>query len=71
MKKRSHAARFIEQQLSNSELGNTQRDKPYTYHYGTQELRDLLDYIYNGKPQLPADFLQSDRNNFKGVGGRR
>lgn len=50
-KTRSDVANFIKQQLDHTGYETiTGRPKPNTHHYGVQELRELLDYIYGSQP---------------------
>lgn len=55
MKPREDVARFIEDQLKNG----TKRYKD-AYGYGLQELRDLLDYLYESTPKNPKEELYRD-----------
>ena len=56
MKTRREAARFIEKQLNNDtdDLPSLM-DKYGRHHYGAQELRQLLDFIYDGPPALESE----------------
>lgn len=49
MKPREEVARFIEKQMHDSTY-ECSRPKPQTHHYGLQELRELMDFIYGGEP---------------------
>ena len=49
MKPREEVARFIEKQMHDSTY-ECSRPKPHTHHYGLQELRELMDFIYGGEP---------------------
>ena len=49
MRPREEVARFIEKQLHDSSY-ECSRPKPNTHHYGMQELRELMDFIYGGEP---------------------
>lgn len=56
MKTRQEAAAFIQRQLDETDLITILgRPKPTAYHYGKQELRDLLDFIYEGPPTRPSE----------------
>lgn len=55
MRSREEAVSFARQQLV-AEI-ETGRSKPNTHHYGLQELRDLMDFIYGGPPEAPAQEL--------------
>jgi hypothetical protein len=48
MKPREDVARYIEKQMQGSYTCS--RPKPHTYHYGLQELRELMDFIYGAEP---------------------
>ena len=56
MKTREEVARFVERQLDDDEphqpKGSAQMVKFGTerHHYGAQELRALMDFIYGGEP---------------------
>lgn len=54
MKTRSEAARFIENQFEEMEWPHNEtasgRQKAGSWHYGVQELRDLMDFIYESEP---------------------
>lgn len=49
MKTREEVARHIENWLKHGDV-STEREKAGKYHIGWQELRDLLDFIYEGPP---------------------
>ena len=49
MKPREEVARFIEKQMHDAYY-KCSRSKPNTHHYGLQELRELMDFIYGGTP---------------------
>jgi hypothetical protein len=51
---REKVVKFIVDQLANK------KDKPVggTHHYGKQELRDLLDFIYGGEPLWEGEELK-------------
>ena len=56
IRSRVAVARFVERQLGYNifkrfEKSHTSREKSGKHHYGKQELRDLLDYIYKEEPQ--------------------
>jgi hypothetical protein len=48
MKPREEVARFIEKQMEGRYVCS--RDKGFAHHYGLQELRELMDFIYGGEP---------------------
>jgi hypothetical protein len=48
MKTREAAARFIERQLHWTHKCSI--SKPSNWHYGLQELRELMDFIYESPP---------------------
>lgn len=49
VKTREEAARFIETQLAPDWV--TSLEKGEQFHYGKQELRELMDFIYGGPPE--------------------
>jgi hypothetical protein len=55
MKTRRQVAEFIEFQFSDEYL--TPLEKGNQHHYGKQELRALLDYIFDGPPETRNDEL--------------
>ena len=57
MKGRAEVARFMEHQFSRKEWP---LDKGSFTHYGRQELRELLDYIYDGKPSCEEEKVHND-----------
>ena len=58
MKTRSEVVQFIQNQMLESETQCT-RDKS-GWHYGRQELRELLDFIYEGEPLNESEQLIND-----------
>ncbi|MFT6550491.1 MAG: hypothetical protein ACJA1I_000519 [Zhongshania marina] len=58
MKSRSEAARFIEAQLTAGEP--CKLEKADKAHYGVQNLRELMDFIYGGEPKRPKDMIVYD-----------
>lgn len=48
MKQREDVARFIEAQMGGDHV--CKRDKAGCQHYGWQDLRELLDFIYGSEP---------------------
>lgn len=58
MKDRSEAVKFIQSQMLESET-QCSRDKS-GWHYGRQELRELLDFIYEGEPMNESEQLIND-----------
>lgn len=56
MKDREFAARFIELQMTSSVC---KREKGGKHHYGLQDLRDLLDFIYEGPPDTDVEALRA------------
>lgn len=51
MKSREETARFVETQFEPYGGGyECPLNKPYTWHYGKQDVRALLDFIYGGEP---------------------
>ena len=57
MKQREEVARFVERQLSED---TCKREKGHKHHYGMQELRELLDFIYEGRPANEGQMVMSD-----------
>lgn len=57
MKPREEVVKFIECQLYGDYLLPKELPKPHTHHYGCQELRALLDYLYDGPPQSARERL--------------
>ena len=49
MKTLEEAARFIEAQLKHDWVSKL--EKGHQFHYGKQELRELMDFIYEGPPE--------------------
>lgn len=49
MKTREESARFIEAQLKYDWVPKL--EKGIQFHYGKQELRELMDFIYGGPPE--------------------
>ena len=52
---RSETVKFIADQLSGKHKCSL--PKPYTHHYGVQELRELMDFIYRELPQSEDEKL--------------
>ena len=52
MKTREEVARFVERQFEYSY--ECALPKPNTHHYGRQEARELLDFIYGGEPRYKS-----------------
>ena len=61
MKQREEAARFVERQLFGD--ADTKRDKNRRHHYGVQELRDLMDFIYGGEPEADGHKIRTQSYN--------
>lgn len=59
MKPREEVVKFIERQLQPDYELPAGLPKPHTHHYGCQELRALLDYLYDGPPRSAAERLYS------------
>jgi hypothetical protein len=53
MRTREAVARFMECQLE----GRCKREKGRQHHYGMQELRELLDFIYEAEPATEAEMV--------------
>lgn len=60
MKTREEVARFIEQQMKSPCSDEIDRKKHGKHHYGWQELRQLMDFIYGGDPATEAERMTSD-----------
>jgi hypothetical protein len=56
MKTREEAANFIHEQLNYRY--KCPRNKGRNFHYGIQELRVLMDYIYEGAPQSKEEEIK-------------
>jgi len=50
---RRRAANFIHKQFEVEYF--TKREKGGCFHYGRQELRDLMDFIYEGEPENKSE----------------
>ncbi len=62
-KSRYEVARFIEKQLhANHSLS---RVKQRAWHYGIQELRELMDYLFDGPPEYESDGIRKLAYNIK------
>lgn len=62
-KTREEVVQFIKAQfagLKHLEYSHTEREKNSRHHYGVQELRDLLDYLYGHTPTMDAEKLTSE-----------
>lgn len=64
MKTREEAARYIETQFS---VGPISREKNGAVHYGYQEVRELMDFIYGGEP---CGSEEIKRNTDYAIGGK-
>ena len=51
MKTREEMARFVEHQFDMFGKYECQLPKGGCHHYGKQEVRELMDFIYGGEPQ--------------------
>ena len=60
MKHRAIVARFIEAQMGEVQTTREKRDRS---HYGFQELRDLLDFIYGSPPENQQQKIVNDAPN--------
>lgn len=59
MKTREEAARFVEAQFDWTSDYECKLEKGGCHHYGKQEVRELMDFIYGGEPA-------SDEQNVNG-----
>lgn len=50
MKTREEVARFVERQFGLFGPYSCKFEKGYQWHYGKQEARELMDFIYGGEP---------------------
>lgn len=67
MRSRAEAVALIERQLE----GEHSRDKPNTHHYGVQELRELMDFIYEGEPKTAGEVIVGDGQKRPGRRNKR
>ena len=51
MKSREEAARFVERQFDGYGGYECKLNKGGCHHYGKQEVRELMDFIYGGEPE--------------------
>ena len=58
MKNREETARFVENQFDNFGTYKCPRDKQYAYHYGRQDVKVLLDFLYEGKPNTEDEKIK-------------
>lgn len=65
MKTREEVARFIEIQFGVSGSYQCKLDKHQKHHYGLQEARELMDFIYNGKPETNSQCVQGYEGNLR------
>lgn len=59
MKTREEAVTFIHTQFDHGQGTITGRTKPSTHHYGLQELRELMDFIYEQEPAADNERIGS------------
>ena len=62
MKTREEVARFIEHQFNAYSPYVCKLQKMSHYHYGKQDLRDLLDFIYEGFPASTLECVNKDES---------
>ena len=57
---------LIHKQLDRSDIGQAPQEgpfvKPYNWHYGKQELRELIDFIYGKPPENQEQEIRKDRD---------
>jgi len=53
---RETIARYIEKQFTNAY--DCKLNKGQQHHYGKQELRELMDFIFEGPPRLPEEEIK-------------
>lgn len=72
MRSRAEVARFINRQLDPavSLVYRTEREKGSQFHYGRQELRELMDFIYGGLPADRSEEIDSGKDASYLCGGR-
>jgi hypothetical protein len=61
MRSREEVARYVENQFDAYGGYICPLEKADCWHYGKQEVRDLLDYIYGGPPQSREQEVQGKR----------
>jgi len=54
MKTREEVARYVERQFDDYGDYECQLEKGGHHHYGRQEVRELMDFIFGGEPQTPS-----------------
>ena len=59
MKTREEVSQFIAQQMH--VRYECSREKGEQYHYGLQELRELMDFIYDGTPTTDSEMLKGKK----------
>lgn len=57
MRTREEAVKFVTKQFD--DVNPTERNKGGQVHYGLQELRDLMDFLYEQEPQSEAEQLNA------------
>ena len=62
-KSRYEVARFIERQLHIKH--KLSRVKQEAWHYGIQELRELMDYLFDSPPEYESDGIRKLAYDFK------
>jgi hypothetical protein len=55
MKSREEVAAFVNIQLARSYICT--REKGTSAHYGVQELRELMDFVYEGEPKSEDEMI--------------
>ena len=62
---REQVAAFIHAQLGHTDRTPTDEAKHGAWGYGVQELRALMDYVYGGPPQNPAQRIRRSPDGFR------
>lgn len=53
-KSRAEAVKLINEQIDSPKR---RKDKIYRHHYGKQELKQLMDFIYESKPTADSELI--------------
>lgn len=60
IKKRSEVAKFINDQVSAINVP----EKHGAFHYGMVELRQLMDYLYDGPPESEDELIKQSEQKY-------
>lgn len=58
MKSRKEIARFVEYQFNDSGVYECKLNKGQHHHYGRQDVRELLDFIFDREPKTEEEKVQ-------------